>query len=180
MIPGGGKNKGSNAERIVGQAFSKWITKGERTDLFSRNVLSGGQFTRFRKKGNDLGQPGDLIANHPLAFPFLALYTVEVKHYADLQWEAFLYDVKRTSFLWKVIIHTRKQAEETKKEWFIVVKQNNKHTLIMMDEVTATRVFSDDRWAHSLRHHVFHSGAIHVLDFNLFLRHILPRKMIYL
>ena len=51
MRPGGGKPKGNEFERWVGRQLSIWITDGARTNIFARNVLSGGGFTVTLEKG---------------------------------------------------------------------------------------------------------------------------------
>jgi hypothetical protein len=132
MRQGGGKAKGSAFERQVGARLSRWITNGARGDLFSRNVLSGGDFTkRAASRAEELGMPGDLMARHPLAFDFARAFTVECKHYADLGLVAFLLDHGGTSFLGKVLQHTSFQASQANTHYMVIARQNRLPVLVI-------------------------------------------------
>lgn len=165
MRPGGGKGKGSEFERQVGKALSLWVSEGHRSDLFARNVLSGGSFTNAMKKDSkEHGMPGDLAANHPMAFKFLELFTVECKHYADLGFEAFLFDTESKSFLGSVLKHTRKQAEQAKLHPMVIARQNRRPSILLTDlyvgdallEAVPARLKKPS-------HHILHSGRTTML-----------------
>lgn len=117
MRPGGSKAKGSAWERSVGQNLSLWLTSGTRNDLFSRTVLSGGQFTRSQGLR---GASGDLMPNHPAAFCFLEKFTVECKHWRDAGLQEFLLKGSKKSLLARAI----KQAEVPGKIPLLIVKEN--------------------------------------------------------
>lgn len=163
MKAGGGKEKGSRFERDVGTDLSLWISKGGRADLFARNVLSGGQFTNQTKKGSlETGTPGDLMANHPLAFSFLSMFFIECKHYADLGFEALLFDEDK-SFLGRVMAKCKEQAHQATPEVFpiIVAKQNRRPSIIICDgEVGQTMLKSANRVAMRPSHHFLHNGTM--------------------
>jgi hypothetical protein len=140
---GGGQEKGSEYERATGRKLSLWVSHGERADLFRRNVLSGGNFTNAVKRDSvEHGIPGDLGANHPLAYTFLTRFAVECKHYASLGFEAFLFDVKMdASFLGRVWTKARKEAAHTtrttKRNMFpmVVARQNRRPSILLVDQM---------------------------------------------
>lgn len=163
MRPGGGKDKGSSFERVTGTQLSLWVSEGHRADLFARNVLSGGQFTNSVKKGSlETGTPGDLMANHPRAFDFLSTFFIECKHYADLNFEQFLFDEAK-SFLGKVMAGCRKQADQADPPVFplIIAKQNRRATVMLMDgEVGKAFLGSIPPRLPCPRHHFLHSSSV--------------------
>ncbi len=83
--------KGGAFERDTGRRLSLWLTHGERKDLFSRNVLSGGRFTIQAGQGDFKGNPGDLVFQDPISYDFMKGRMIECKHYGSLGWDAFLY-----------------------------------------------------------------------------------------
>lgn len=127
MKIGGGKAKGSAFEREVGYTLSKWITNGERDDLFARTVLSGGQFTVSQR-----GNPGDLMAQDPLAQRFCNLFVIECKHWGDLYMEAFVLQREK---LYEALKKLDNDAYTLNKNWLFVVKQNFLPALVMTPEM---------------------------------------------
>lgn len=168
MKPGGGKQKGANFERATGKGLSNWLTCGERGDLFTRNVLSGGKFTNAEQRGKKEGIPGDLMAAHPLAYEFLTHFLVECKHYADLGLDTFFYDRRRKSFLWTVLTHTKKQARSAELHWLIIAKQNLKQPLVFMSVGLAKVAVKHMTDCRGLRLHTLHNGATAVMDLDSF------------
>lgn len=130
MKAGAGKRKGSAWERAAGVVLSLWLTGDKRPDLFARTVLSGGQFTVTDGKS---GIPGDLMANHPAAFEFLALFAIEAKHYRELKLSQFLLDRSGSSFLYKVFEKHQKQSAIHGLAPFVVAKQNNYPPIALLD-----------------------------------------------
>jgi hypothetical protein len=51
MKRGGGSNKGSSFERDICKQFSRWITNGERDDVFWRTAGSGARATVRQRRG---------------------------------------------------------------------------------------------------------------------------------
>jgi hypothetical protein len=167
MRKGGGKEKGSAFERAIGAALSLWITAGERKDLFSRNVLSGGRFTNALKNDDKLGIPGDLMAAHPLAFDFLAGHVIECKHYKDLNLDAFLFDQQRKSFLIQVFDHTKAQGQAIGGLWpLIIAKQNMRPTILLCEsqigELLLAAIPQRTRRAPTLWHHKLQRGRLYM------------------
>lgn len=122
MTPGASKRKGNAWEREVGRLLSLWLTDGDREDLFARTVLSGGQFTSSKKKGKETVNGGDLMANHPLAFPFCEKFSVEMKHWKNVRLSEFLLKNSDKSEIKKAIEQARKGAES--KFFMLVIKGN--------------------------------------------------------
>lgn len=175
MRPGGGKEKGAAFERKTGVALSGWITNSTRTDLFSRNVLSGGKFTLHAKKGERQGVPGDLMASHPLAYDFLKSFLVECKHKQDLELQAYFFDTKGSTFLARTIQLCRDQAKVAKVDWLLIAKQNLKPTLLLMEQALAQRVLAFvGPTPPYLFHHTVHNVAI--FPFDLFCK-VVPYKL---
>jgi len=121
MRPGGSNPKGSAFERKTGGLLSAWLTKGERRDLFSRNVLSGGQFTASL---GERGSPGDLMAAHPRAFRFLSAFVVECKHRRNLELAQFLLDTGGKSFLSRTVRKADAEGRQAGRHFLVVAAQN--------------------------------------------------------
>lgn len=129
------KKKGSAFERLTGRMVSMWITDGDRGDLFSRNVLSGGIFTRNVRKGEEveLGTPGDLVATNPLALEFQKRVNIECKHKKSLDLEALLFDLRGKSFLPRTLDTLRPQSHKLGCAPWVVAKQNMRPTVLLTD-----------------------------------------------
>ena len=169
------KNKGSAFERLTGSMLSYWITGGDRGDLFSRNVLSGGRFTNAVRNKSALGVPGDLMAAHPLAFDFLSSFMIECKHYKELGIHQYLMDDKGKSFIGSVINQTAYDAAKVGLLWMLVAKQNLFPTLIFLPRrafMVALKMESQQLKTH----HMLHSGMVGMMRFEDFLFGIDPQK----
>ncbi len=169
MRPGGGAGKGASFERETGVKLSLWLTKGERADLFSRNVLSGGRFTRAAKASRELGDPGDLMAAHPLAFPFLAEFMVECKHHAQLKLDHFIYDAQEKSPLLKIVNLAEEQSKRVHRYWFVIAKQNMRPALLLMPRIVSKAAKEQARPQRALHYHSMHRGRIFVCKLDDFL-----------
>ncbi len=179
------KAKGSQWERDVGKMLSLWLTKSERGDIFSRNVLSGGSFTLAEGAGKLSSRaPGDLMAAHPLAFAFLSRFSVECKHLANIGLEAYLLDPKAQTSLGQIISLASRQAKHISLEYMIVAKQNNREAIVLIDGDVG-----EDMLARCLRrggaraslapmHHYLHRGSICMLRFRDMLAFIDPDKFL--
>lgn len=152
---GSAKAKGSLFEREVGKNLSLWLTDGEQSNIFSRNVLSGGSFTITAKTGIETPNiPGDLMAASPLAFEFLSMFSIECKHRADVSVDVFLRDTKGTSFLSKTIKHTKEQAELHNLSWMVIAKQNRCDTMVFMDHNIGRQCVVNNALSTDLRYHI--------------------------
>lgn len=160
MKPGGGHAKGSSFERKTGALLSLWLTKNARADLFSRNVLSGGRFTNAAKDGKNLGIPGDLIAAHPLAFEFLAIFSVECKHRATLHLDQLFFMPFERSYIGGVFKHTADQAKLVGLRPFIVAKQNNQPALVFVPSMVALTAALFARRRFSLSYHTLNDRSM--------------------
>lgn len=181
MRAGGGKEKGSEYERWTGKTLSLWVSEGQRADLFARNVLSGGSFTNAMKNGatTEFGTPGDLMANHPMAFAFLSSFFVECKHYADLGFEAFLFDHEASSFLGKVLAQCRKQAVQSNVWPLLVAKQNRRPSILLCDRAVGDAALAAvPGRLPALRHHHLHSGRTTMFLMEAFTSHVPPGRFI--
>lgn len=135
MRPGGGKAKGSGFERDIAKELSAWISNGERSDLISRNVLSGGIATRQSKSGPVTATPGDLVPcePHPLTISFFRKFMVECKNYRSLDVRNLLYGkpcVLRT--FWDI---AQSQAKTAGRMPLVIAKENNQKPLILLHYV---------------------------------------------
>lgn len=174
MKPGGGKAKGNSFELATCKDFSRWLTNGQRADCFARNVISGGSFTKAQRNSQISGMPGDIMANHPLAFDFLKFFSVECKHKANIAFEGFLFDWSRESFLWKTFLQARGQAEQMNAWAFVVAKQNRRPTIMLMDWFICERAASSVKRGMRLRYHQLHRGQLGMLEFDNFLQAVDP------
>jgi hypothetical protein len=144
----GSRNKGNQFERDMCRKMSLWISRGERTDLFMRNVASGGAFTMSLKRGSALGVGGDMMAVHPLAHAFLDVFLTEYKHWRALNFEAALWN-NRGEFA-RVITKAEKQAQEAGRHCFIVAKQNFRAPILLMPNDIGVRCAAPGLVYHSL------------------------------
>lgn len=161
MRPGAGKEKGSAWELKVGVALSLWVSDGARADLFARTVLSGGQFTRS-EEGE--GAPGDLQANHPRAFEFMALFSVECKHHRDIGLDRYILDLSGTSFLSKVFKQTQIQAATLGLFPMVVAKQNHQPAIVLLDGGVGMVAKTVSR--PSFHYHVLHNQTVLLTTFD--------------
>lgn len=157
MKPGAGKAKGSGYEREVGAKISLWISKGERKDLLCRTVLSGGQFTMA-----SIGNAGDLMAQHPLAFPFFAKCVVECKSWRSLGLDKFL---NREGDLYKALLKVQMEAEKVGKTYWLVCKQNHGPTLVFMSFKPTISYVENV----SLSRHLLFNGSVYMFYLDIFL-----------
>jgi hypothetical protein len=165
---GGGKAKGSSFERYVGVRLSLWLTEGERTDLFSRNVLSGGRFTNQAKKGLELAIPGDLAAAHPLAIEFITKFMVECKHHKNINLDVYLFDTQQKSSLAKIIDKALAEAKLANVVPLIVVKQNNRDAAVLMQHAVGGAALEATRHRKAFVYHDLHCGSMFMTSLDIF------------
>lgn len=130
------KAKGNRWELEVCKRLSLWLSKGERSDLFSRNVSSGAMFTNARRLGADLNMPGDIAAAHPTAANFAQLFCVECKAVHDLQFLSFVTGNKKLDNNWlgRVILKAKDEGEAAtpQRSWMVLAKQNGRPPIALM------------------------------------------------
>ena len=72
--------KGSQFERDMARALSRWWTNGKRDDVFWRSAMSGGMATTRRKQGRKIQTHiGDLVAVDPVGAPLIESTVIELK-----------------------------------------------------------------------------------------------------
>lgn len=181
MRRGGGKAKGSKFERDSGKALSLWLTYDKHPDIFSRNVLSGGAFTRAETaKKVTARAPGDLMAAHPLAFKFLQKFSIECKHLKDIGLEAWLWDGQAKTSFGEIIDLARRQALSINLQYMVIAKQNNRDVLIFVDGHIGNVMLASYRRRTSRRvaiapmYHYFHKQSVFVMRLDDLVRYVDP------
>ena len=176
MKAGRGKAKGNSFELQTCKQLSLWVSQGQRADLFARNVLSGGRFTSAKKAGQETSIPGDLMANSPLAYEFLSVFSIECKHWKSLALESYLFDVKGTSALAKIIQHCIADCAHARTHWLLIARQNRKPTMIFFSG-TLVSVFQPRpqkqkrmRINTTITKHLLHEGRVVMMPLESFLR----------
>lgn len=171
MLPGRGKMKGNSWEREVGRDLSMWLTDGQRTNIFARNVLSGGGFTVTTAKGVETPNiPGDLMAASPLAFAFLSMFSIECKNTESIDLDGFLYDTKGKSFLMKTIVHTKAQADAHGVAWLIIAKQNRQEPFVLTEQHIGREIIFASAFPHLIKYHLLHTNKYMMMPFDHFTR----------
>ena len=165
MRPGGSKEKGSEFERKVGRDLSLWLSRGRRSDLFRRTVLSGGQWTAAAQRQTQRGEPGDLGANHPAAFEFLDKFVIECKHWKSID----LIDVIwRGHDLYKAMVKVQKEADSVGRNWMLIARQNLRPTLLFFPVPTEYDYEPPCSW------HKLFNGTVYLVKFEDFLKEADP------
>ena len=161
MKPGGGKQKGAAFERDVCKKLSKWISYGEREDLFWRSAMSGGRATLGLAAGKKhSSQAGDISSVHYMGNAFINRFVIECKHVANLQIPTFLFD--RKGNLNKFWLKLRQESDDHGKFSVLIAKQN-RLPILWIHETDIPRVpllFLVDDDEYSMRFYKF----IDVLD----------------
>ncbi len=180
MRSGGGKAKGSAFERECGKLISLWLTHGERPDIMSRNVLSGGSFTNAENAGKVSSRmPGDMMAAHPLAFRFLSRFSVECKHLKDIGLLQYMLDPRQQNPLAIIIALARRQAKSINCEFMVIAKQNRHDAVVIIDGGIGEHMMlcMKQRGTRTMLHpmyHFLHKGNVCLLRFSDMLRMIDP------
>jgi len=133
MRAGGGKQKGAQFERDVCILLSKWITNGEREDIFWRSAMSGGRATvAYKRHGKQLAsQVGDISCIDTIGNHFISTFAPECKFYAKLDYEGLLTGKGKLLGFWEEL---NKQAGRYRKHPFLVCRQNRMHPHVCLDK----------------------------------------------
>jgi hypothetical protein len=173
-----GKVKGSAFERKVCQQLSWWLSNGQHSKLFNRNVLSGGRFTRaVAGKEAELGLPGDIAAAHPMAYDFLQLFSVECKHHKSLDVESYLFNPTGSSLIAKALAQAARDARSAGIAPLVVIAANFRPPLLLLEGsigAIALRVQRPKR----LVCHRFNNDAVAMVGWDAFLRYVHPQRFI--
>lgn len=129
MKKGGGKAKGSEFERQVCKALSKWLSGVGNDSLLWRSAMSGGRATIGLKEGvSRSAQSGDISAVDAEAYNFIERYSVECKFVKDLNIQGLIYGTQSG-----IIQHwgqTCCDANSSGKLPMLIAKQNHKPPLV--------------------------------------------------
>lgn len=127
------KEKGSSFERFVARKLSLFLSNGERDDIAWRTQSSGATFTRRNKLGKEAAnQAGDISYKHELAFRFFTKFEVEVKAYKNINLWSIL--DQNGEGLYEFLKQVIRDSLASKKHPMLIVKQNNKDILILIDQ----------------------------------------------
>lgn len=130
--PGMGKAKGAAFERQVCEALSKWVTEGERKDVFWRSAMSGGRASLALKRGDTMAHvSGDICAVHEAGHKFIDTFFVECKFYKDLGLANLV--LSNGGKLEEFWIKCKTDARMNGKLPMLIAKQNGKATLAVLD-----------------------------------------------
>lgn len=154
--------------------LSLWLTEGKRKDLFCRTVLSGGQHTVSEGKK---GTPGDLMANHPEAFDFMSLFSIEAKHHKSIDLDKYLWDQKQKTFLSLVVKKAVAQASKLNLNALVVAKQNYYPAIILMQYHVGVAALHASI---GLKFHILHSNSMMMVLLEEFLAKVHPLEFLRL
>jgi hypothetical protein len=130
MKKGSGKAKGSQFEREVCVALSKWVSYGVAEDLFWRSAMSGGRATVGSQRGKQLRrQAGDISAVSAEGCKLTDIFYIECRFYKSLDIEAFL--LKSCGKLWAFWDETTIKAQVHSKQPMLIAKQNRLPTIVL-------------------------------------------------
>jgi hypothetical protein len=176
MQPGAGKGKGSSFEREIGAALSLWLSNGERDDLITRTVISGGQFTQSIKSGNARGCAGDLMSADPRCNPFFNQFVIECKWWKDIDLYRLLFPRPTSKAenheLMAALLKVRQEAEKSNKPlWMLVARQNFQRTIAF---VPTSPHLKSVLVTGEVAHHEIFDRSMMIFDFYTFLERVQP------
>jgi len=120
---GAGHAKGSAFERLCCKRLSRWLSHGERDDLFWRSAMSGGRATlQLRQDIINKAQSGDMTAISAEAYAFAAEHFIECKHYKDLGFGRGL--ICQTGTIWTFWQRACREAAKHGKIPILIARQN--------------------------------------------------------
>lgn len=139
-MPVKGKQKGNSYEILVSRQLSKFLTEGNRDDLFWRSSNSGGRQTVRARKGIDThNQAGDICNTHPDGEVFMEVFVLECKHYKDVNLWCLFTETKGNTVMGWWDVHLEK-AKEVKKLPILIIRQNHKPDLFISSKRSATKL----------------------------------------
>ena len=125
MKPGAGKSKGGSFEREICQKLSKWVSYGERDDIFWRSAMSGGRATVGMKKGiKRTSQAGDITAIDPLGNKLTDKFVIECKFYKNIHIESMMFGKPKVGTILEFWTKLYKDSVKLNKDMMLVIKQN--------------------------------------------------------
>lgn len=162
------KNKGSGFERLIARKLSLWLSNGERDDWCYRTHSSGGRFTvRMKESKNTHGQSGDIASTHPGSELFIENFNIEIKSYRDINlWSMFTGSKGGILDFWN---QTKRDSKSSHKRPALIVKQNNKPILLLVDNIIAA-IFYQMKLCPKIMIHMEKGSVIYVYLFEDFLK----------
>ncbi len=130
MRKGGSKIKGGNFEIEISKTLSLFLSNNQRDDLFWRSHNSGGRYTTRFKQGKDThSQSGDITYTHPDAEMFMNIFSIECKHYKNINLWSLIKEIEGESLLsfWKQCVNDSKKSCKLP---ILLAKQNHKPILM--------------------------------------------------
>ncbi|MBU0846517.1 hypothetical protein KKH23_04955 [Patescibacteria group bacterium] len=134
---GGSSGKGSEYERGVCKALSRWWTGGERDDVFWRTSGSGARAKLRGRGGQDTaGQYGDVAATDPIGAPFIDVFTAELKRgYSEHTFQDLVDRVPKAGvqvweYFFAQIIESAEQAGSY--TWLLITRRDRRRAIVWM------------------------------------------------
>lgn len=137
--------KGGEFERTCSVLLSKWVSKGERDDLFWRSDSSGARFTQRKKSGKDTANAGgDLTFSDILGEPLIRNWSVEIKTGYGVKtdtginrWDVldFVDSKQKEPVLQKMWNQCTRDALLTNRIPVLIFRRNNRTPCIMFDNL---------------------------------------------
>ena len=119
------KQKGGSFDREVCQKLSKWVSYGERDDIFWRSAMSGGRATVGMKRGiKRTSQAGDITAIDPLGNKLTDKFVIECKFYKNIHIESMMFGKPKVGTILEFWTKLYKDSEKLNKDMMLVIKQN--------------------------------------------------------
>ncbi|MCK5018212.1 MAG: hypothetical protein KAS32_14240 [Candidatus Peribacteraceae bacterium] len=128
------KRKGNKFELDIAKKLSLFLSEGNNDDWFGRSQNSGGRQTIRKKQGIDThNQDGDITVVHKDVSLFGEIYTVECKHYKNIElWGLITGANSNIVTFWNQVCQ---KALEVNKRPILIAKQNHKPTLFITSSV---------------------------------------------
>ncbi len=127
------KHKGNSFEVFISKRLSKFITAGDRDDVFYRTQNSGGRHTVRERMGlKTHGQAGDITNTHPNGEGFINSICIECKHYKDLKLWSLL--TRTNDLILNFWGEAKDNASPENKLPVLILRQNHKPILWVSDE----------------------------------------------
>lgn len=142
-----GKLKGGAFEREICVKLSKWVSYGERDDLFWRSAMSGGRQTVGFKKGiNRKNQAGDITAIDPIGQKLIDSFVIECKFYRNIQLQSMLFGKPKNNSIFEFWMELHTKVTEVNKDKMLVIKQNNMPIIMGLDGDSVFRKVLEDSY----------------------------------
>lgn len=137
--------KGSQFERDIARALSKWWTHGERDDIFWRSAMSGGMATVRAKKGKAVvTQIGDLVSVDPIGAKLIETYVIELKRGYKAWCMLDLIDSPKptASVLHAFLEQVKQECETANINNFLLICRRDRRSTIVISNI----MFPSDTW----------------------------------